>query len=587
MALFGRTASPKFVSSMSRGSGEDFEIFCQPCDRDNIRLPAFAFCVDCEEHLCEYCLNHHKRAKPSRQHTLLDKQNMPQSLQVSTSQPDPHALPGDLTKPCYTHKKEMIKFYCHDHNALLCSVCVTLKHQSTACRVDYIPDISGYIVNSNEYRRIIKEIDTMTGIFQDTAGGLKKMTEKSNASLTDALAEIKKLRKEINQRLDAMENEAENEARSLKKDNDQRLKTAQATCDDVIKDLQESSDNIKQLNTSKQADRLFVELKATEQLIHENKKYMPHLMTVENVEEYHFKPNLDISALFENEKSLGTLTTKALKPPVNVSVKQYSHQGEICVSTSQDKGTCFITGMTVPTSDILIVADYGNFSIKMIDSKSYSIIGLLKLDRSPWDVTTVSEDKLAVTTPYSKEIQFVSFKSNRLKRKGTIKVEGTCYGIYCYKEQLIVLFKSPAKLQIIDLKGKVLKSVTKNILGVDIFSNPGYVTASSSSIYVSDREKKAVIQLNWQGDVTGVYRVLRAPAGLAMLADGSVFLSDYHDKSCSIKNIPGDCTRGEVVLKDLRKPFAICWCEANKTLYISSFTQYASADNFVSVYKMS
>ncbi|XP_053387232.1 transcription intermediary factor 1-alpha-like [Mercenaria mercenaria] len=259
MAVSGRKALQKFASSMSRGSGEDYEIFCQPCDRDDIRLPAFGFCVDCQEHLCESCFNHHKRAKPLRHHTLLDKHNMPQSLQVS-SQPDPHALPGDLTKPCSTHKKEIIKFYCHSHNALLCSVCVTLKHQSTACRVDYIPDISGNIVNNKKYRKIIKEIDTMIGIFQDTAGDLKKMTEKSNASLTKVLAEIKKFRKEINQRLDAMENEVENAASSLKKDNDQRLKTTQATCDDVIKDLQESSDSIKQLNTSNKEDTLFMEI---------------------------------------------------------------------------------------------------------------------------------------------------------------------------------------------------------------------------------------------------------------------------------------------------------------------------------------
>ncbi|XP_053393566.1 tripartite motif-containing protein 45-like [Mercenaria mercenaria] len=361
------------------------------------------FCVDCEEHLCESCFNHHKRAKPSRHHTLLDKHNMPQSLQVS-SQPIPHALPGDLTKPCSTHKKEMIKFYCHHHNALLCSVCVTLKHQSTACHVDYIPDISGKIVNSNEYRKLIKEIDTMTGIFQDTVGDLKKITEKSNASLTDVLAEIKKFRKEINQRLDAMENEAENTARSLKKDNDQRLKTVQTTCDDAIKDLQESSDAIKQLNTSKEADTLFVELKTAEQLIKENEKKISQLTTTGKVKEYYFEPNLDISTLFDNEKSLGTLTTKPLKPPINVSArlksKQFSHQRAVSVSTPQDKKVSWITGMTLLTSDILIAADFPNNSIKMIDINSYSIIDQLKLDRSPWNVTTVSKDKLAVPASF-------------------------------------------------------------------------------------------------------------------------------------------------------------------------------------------
>ncbi|XP_045184916.2 uncharacterized protein LOC123542930 [Mercenaria mercenaria] len=242
--------------------------------------------------------------------------------------------------------------------------------------------------------------------------------------------------------------------------------------------------------------------------------------------------------------------------------------------------------MILLTSDILIAADHDNNSIKMIEINSFSIIDQLKLDMKPWDVTTVSNDKLAVTQPYRNEIQFVSFTSNRLKRKNTIKVEGECYGIYCYKGQLIVLFKSPVKLQIIDLKGKVLKSVTKNTNREDIFSDPNYVTANSSSIYVSDSGKYAVIQLNWQGEVTGTYSVLGAPTGLAMLADGSFFLSDFQDGICNIQNISSDCTRGEVVLKDLKKPFAICWCETNKTLYISSCALDASAANFVQVYKL-
>jgi hypothetical protein len=100
----------------------------------------------------------------------------------STSRPQT----GDLTKPCTKHSKEVIKFYCHDHNALICSVCVTLEHTSTSCHVDYIPDISGQILDSIEFKQTLKDIDKLTNKCSKITNDLKQRVAKSTTSLKDA-----------------------------------------------------------------------------------------------------------------------------------------------------------------------------------------------------------------------------------------------------------------------------------------------------------------------------------------------------------------------------------------------------------------
>ncbi|XP_053392693.1 transcription intermediary factor 1-alpha-like [Mercenaria mercenaria] len=476
MAVPGKKAPQNLSSTLSQGSREDFEVFCQPCDRDDLRLPAAGYCVDCEEHLCDSCFNTHRRPKPLRHHKLLDKDSMPHTQSLSTMSSFTHVgQPDELTTPCYKHTKEMIKFYCHDHKALLCSVCVTLDHTRTSCQVDYIPDISGHIINSTELKGTLKELDKITEKCQKITACLRQMVAKSNTSLTDVLAEITKFREEINQRLDELEKEASDAANALKQENDTRLKTTEEICNGLINSLKASSDIIKHLNITKKADRLFTELKNADQLIQDSEKRMLHVKCTGVTKEYTFDPSQVIQSLLQNKKSLGTLTAKILEQPSPTSTpalksRIISPQKNICVKMSTDKDDCWIVGIAASFPNQIFLVDFTNFSIKMTDTNSESIQQQLSFDAHPWDVTTITRDELAVTLSWKQTIQLISYSSNRLSKKNELKVDGKCYGISYCQGKLAVTFRYPAKLQIMNLKGTVLATVITNSNGGKHFS---------------------------------------------------------------------------------------------------------------------
>ncbi|XP_053391385.1 transcription intermediary factor 1-alpha-like [Mercenaria mercenaria] len=592
MAVPGKKASKKLSSTLSRGSEEDFEVFCQPCDRDDLRLPAAGYCVDCEEHLCDSCFNTHRRPKPLRHHKLLDKDNMPHTQNLSTMcSSTTVGQPDDLTSPCSKHKKETIKFYCHDHKALLCSVCVTLDHPCTSCQVNYIPDISRHTIDSTEFKDTLKELDKITKKCQKITADLRQMVAKSNTSLTDVLAEIAKFRKEINQRLDELEKEASDAANALKQENDTKLKTTEETCDNVSKSLKASSDMIKQLNTTKKADRLFTELKNADQLIRDCEKRMSQVKTTGITKEYTFDPSEAIQTFLQNEKSLGTLNAKTLEQPSPSSTpdsksRTVSNHKNICVKTSSDKKDCYITGIAASFPNQVFLVDNTNYTIKMVDINSQSIQNL-SLDSWPYHVIPTTRDELAVTLPSNNTIQLMSYSSNRLSKKNTLEVDGRCYGISYCQGKLAVTFIGPAKLQIMDLKGTVLTTVIANSNGENIFGRPEYVTSSSKSIYVSDRGMFAVIWLNWQGELMGSYGGMGFPQGIAMSDDGSFYVSDIQKGQCNILNVTGDCKESTTVLKDLDHPRAIYWCDTTKTFYVSNYSDDEKERNIIKIFKMS
>ncbi|XP_053401576.1 uncharacterized protein LOC128557679 [Mercenaria mercenaria] len=518
---------------------------------------------------------------------------MPKSQTLFTTSRSTHVgQTDDLTDPCNKHKKEIIKFYCNDHKALLCSVCVTLKHTPTSCCVDYIPDISGQTIDSTEIKDTFKEQRRITEECQKVSADLKEKVAKSNTSLKDVLAEISKFRQEINQRLDVVEKKAKDAAKTLQQENETKLKTTKTTFVNTIQSLKATCDKIKHLNLTRKADRLFIEIKNAERLILENAKIISQLTTTKDIKEYVFKPSPAIKTLLQNEKSLGTLTPKLLKQPSLPSATAFkfskiSPPRDFHVKTSSDKNKSFITGLTTVTSDPdqIFLADNNNYSVKMVDTNSQSI-QQLSLSSQPRDITTTAKDELAVTMPDIQTIQFLYFSSNGLSMKNTLKVDGECYGISYYQEKLAVTFQDPAMLKIMDLKGTILVTVTKNLRGKNIFIYPDYVTTNRHSIYVSDRAKHEVTWLNWRGELLGSYGTLGIPGGLAMLTDKSFFVSDYRGNKCNILNVTGDCRESKIVLKDLNNPLALCWCDASKTLYSSHYV-YGEEGNFIQMYKMS
>jgi DNA-binding beta-propeller fold protein YncE len=215
----------------------------------------------------------------------------------------------------------------------------------------------------------------------------------------------------------------------------------------------------------------------------------------------------------------------------------------------------------------------------MVDISRKSVLAQQIFDSKPWEVTSVSQNELAVTLPLSQTIQFLSVSSNNVKKKHTLKVDGNCHGISCHKDKMVVSFRSPAKVQILLINGTVLQTIQDN----NIFLNPIYITTSDNYIYVSDSGMKTITKLNWQCEVKGKYVCKEKPLGLTMSNDGTVFVC-YYDNN-TIEEISGDCTKGHVVVKDLPEPETVVWSAETCTLFTSNLE--LREQNFIKIFKLS
>lgn len=215
----------------------------------------------------------------------------------------------------------------------------------------------------------------------------------------------------------------------------------------------------------------------------------------------------------------------------------------------------------------------GNNVIKHYHAVKGHLISKVNTLTQPFDVTTVADDKLAVTFPNDGEVKFVRItRSGKLKIDGSLSLGQYCRGVCHAEGKLFVTYDSPQrKLMIFDLHGILHKEICYAADGENIFSNPFYVAYNPERqvIHVSDFDKRQIVNLTLDGEVLSAENIssFGSPSGMTVGLEGRVFAcvalppsvcEVMHHKVCPLAG------------KDegLIYPQAITYHEKTKCLYV-------------------
>ena len=245
----------------------------------------------------------------------------------------------------------------------------------------------------------------------------------------------------------------------------------------------------------------------------------------------------------------------------------YSHG----INSKTDKTNVKISNMLLLLPDKLLCVDWGNNSLKVVDTKQKCISSEIQLESEPWDITFISDNQVAVTLPYTKKIIFLSIRDNNLASEKEVVVDGECRGITCHKDTLVVSFVKPSKLQTLTLNGEVIRTLSAENLG---WCSCLVVSNCGNYFFSSDFCKDRVEKFSFDGTLSATYQNtdLKGPRSISVCKDGSVLvcsrgndelhlMSQYCRK---IKKIPIAKDR----LNDLQ---SVCYCETSATMYLSNY----------------
>ena len=140
--------------------------------------------------------------------------------------------------------------------------------------------------------------------------------------------------------------------------------------------------------------------------------------------------------------------------------------------------------------------------------------------------------------------------TDAITKEREIKVDGQCRGIVYSRNQLIVTYRNPIKIEIIDLQGNVISRIENDKDGNKLFECPRYVCARSDgdTLYVSDWSAHKVVSLSRAGSIKAIYTDtdLRRPRKVCIDHRGNVYVCGC--SSMNIHMLTPDCTKIKVIL---------------------------------------
>ena len=209
------------VNMLSGNDAKVQNVHCEVCSRVSEVSTAVAFCLECQQHLCEPCNKKHKVQAFSSSHhivTLIDKPSAKELLRMMPSY-------------CEQHRNEEIKFYCYDCKTTACVVCyVANKHNKHECadvktcaetfRTELKDDIGKVAMCALQSNEEIKNLETKQKSFISTVDDTKReisqkydqlrsMIDEHQKQLIATLASFEKKRvKELETRKDELERQS-------------------------------------------------------------------------------------------------------------------------------------------------------------------------------------------------------------------------------------------------------------------------------------------------------------------------------------------------------------------------------------------
>ena len=606
-------------------SDEFYDPYCDSCfedGRQNIR--AHGFCTNCVQFLCTDCYTVHGRLQGTRNHDVVQGEDMPKS----------QADKPPRFECCDVHPKLLKNQFCCDHKILLCPVCSSSEHNTCATK------------NVEEVCPIIDTSDT--GALYDKIRSLQETLKSTLPAIDKAMMELKVQEKTMLHDAQMVYDQIITQAKTVHGSIKNEI---QKSCQSQITRLSQQRKKVSDMNIkldtpltvlgdlkAKPIDtKLFLRLQENVNYTKNIAKELQELRKSLNIVSLSFIPSqpsedvlsssftlgkirksdsnllsagmmvpdimFPVSALKQitaesspgqmpRPQSLGGAVAKPQlsRPTQSLLKMKVTKQDTYNVKNSYDRWGGWITGMAITNDRRILMVDFNNNKVKML-SQDMKFLSSVSVPYQPWDIAVISEREAVITTT-NESLVILDISGSHLSIKTTARLSYDVGGISRYNNNLIVTSpdSKPSSVKLIDQTGRVYWSVSSDQQGQPLFSMPLYVSSSgdgrSSTVIVTDRGNHTLTSLNGDTGEIITRRQLKGkdPVGVTTDSAGNFYVC-YRETS-EVAVLSGNLSEERILLSTQDGlsyyPLAIAYDDTAQHLILSY-----DRNNKVERYKLS
>ena len=215
---------------------------CASCGNEYV-----AFCIECQEFLCEACVTSHRQDLLGKTHLIVDSPSSSRSSSRKASPPNtaarsPVEMEGfdeSQLLSCNNHPDQKLAFFCHSCVVVVCKSCIMDQHTHHSC----VALREAYAHVKPNIKAILGKCQVEINMLDLSYEASKKMTESVTLKQSEAIAEVCKVFQAHQEALAQQEKEVVSQINSIA---ELRLKSLSSERENIHKALE----SLKSLNSS-------------------------------------------------------------------------------------------------------------------------------------------------------------------------------------------------------------------------------------------------------------------------------------------------------------------------------------------------
>ncbi|XP_046360438.2 E3 ubiquitin-protein ligase Midline-1-like [Haliotis rufescens] len=538
----------------SFGPGAKDTTYCLSCRKEGETTPATAWCPVCDDALCDKCTRQHNSSPATRHHGVTDfigEDKVVNRRKVM----------------CKEHKGENIKFICRDCKKAVCPICCTLYHRK--CH-------SVITIESDPEMLIIKEELTNTkGNLYRRKAEMQLEMEKKKSKLNDEITRYSQMETDIKstsikaiEEIKQKEETLLNQLKEMSAKHTGHLKADIESDEMSVQMYQQQAGLIEQILLS-ECDMDVYEMYQGCEVGDGETVGDAGLKKSGRIAKINLRQDMEKLTRALDDLQLGEIDVQyeseldlKLTPELQDTIK---------VRVPSDSGNAYPVDMTVLVvnrTDTVVVTDNNNKSVKSFYTRNkkqgHSKLSLIS---KPWGVTRMKHNQVAVTLPDTRQIVTVEVNPD-LELLSTVTTSKQYWGITSPTPSTLAAgSQSPPCVDILDMSGHMLRSITPVHHGNNILRYPNFLsTTGTGNILVSDSGTACVMCLTPGGDVVFTYSptgdTLTVPRGISSTSTGDILVTyDALDRVIHLTE-SGQFVRNILTSRDgVWYPYGLCISE--------------------------
>ncbi|XP_052782162.1 uncharacterized protein LOC128218522 [Mya arenaria] len=503
-----------YSSSVYQTSDLIHDFACSPCKDDGLNNEAQFFCDECKKYYCNNCVLLHN--KLFRTHTVLGKQDVSKWVGYARLNP---------IEACDKHGDKKLELLCEDHDELCCHICVSLTHRMCQS-IKHIPDLVDGLKNQIDLIKLPADVQKINHRLQEITEKMTHNKESLKVSGKKLLAEIKTIRNRVNAKLDELEKMTNailqhqlHEAECFLQDDIDKCTNLTYKLKSYLESIQSQQDD----NNSYIA----------------YKKCTDKMREAENLlKQLYAKPNK--SLVFHEDpmieqflSGLNTLETLGKIFDENY-VYKVKHRSQYTAKIKNDKKGCLISGICELPGGEILISDFNNYKVKLLDSQ-YQVIDTYNLPDAPLHICHIAGNEAAVTLG-DKGVHFITVTGRTLSVTRKLTIPHYCHGISHHNGNLYM--GSWTAIYQYTMSGQLVKKIYEDN---SAFVTVGRFTVRRDGTNIPDPSHNKLITIDTSGNILSTLQDLDFdwPISVCVSDRGHVFVCSHRSHTVTLVDKEG------------------------------------------------